>query len=302
MTCQTLQFPTLLRQALFALLFLLVGPRLPAATPVLTAEVRGSGPPMIFLPGMACSGDVWSEFAAPYASKHQVHLLSFAGFCGRPPVEGRLYNDAVRDLEAYIQENKLDRPILVGHDLGGVVALTLAADMPDLPGAVIAVGAAPCRAALWDENYRPDMARMRANHAADEPTNRTPHGLRAFLLNYFYFSVLDRSRAEALLEAGDQSDPATVLEVWRDLETLDLRPRLHEITAPVLLVGSGVRFGTARTEPEYAWGRHAEQLLGAPNITLTLAETSRHFIMFDSPAFLREQIDIFLANHPSLPH
>jgi len=52
--------------------------------------------------------------------------------------------DRVRDgLADYIRKNKLEKPVIVGHSLGGFLALALAAKYPNLPGKLVIVDAYP---------------------------------------------------------------------------------------------------------------------------------------------------------------
>jgi N-formylmaleamate deformylase len=54
------------------------------------ARVSGHGRPIIFIPGIACSGHVWDATVAHLGDGVETHVLTLAGFAGRPPIEGDL--------------------------------------------------------------------------------------------------------------------------------------------------------------------------------------------------------------------
>ena len=87
---------------------------------------------MILIPGLQCSGAVWNEAVAHYSDEYQVHVLTIAGFAGEPAIPGLRLSTVRDDLIRYIRENKLDHPVIVGHSLGGFLALWIAATAPDM--------------------------------------------------------------------------------------------------------------------------------------------------------------------------
>src|SRR5689334_20013832 len=48
-----------------------------------TVKVVGKGRPMILIPGLMCSGDVWDTTVEHYKSSYECHVLTLAGFAGR---------------------------------------------------------------------------------------------------------------------------------------------------------------------------------------------------------------------------
>ena len=106
-------------------------------------KVSGHGPAMILIPGLSSSGETWDTTVAHYKDHFECHVLTVAGFAGVPRVPAPIL-DRVRDgLADYIRKNKLEKPVIVGHSLGGFVALALAAKYPDLPGKLAIVDSYP---------------------------------------------------------------------------------------------------------------------------------------------------------------
>ena len=47
-----------------------------------TAKVTGEGRPIIFIPGLACPGEMWDETVELLGDGIQAHVLTLAGFAG----------------------------------------------------------------------------------------------------------------------------------------------------------------------------------------------------------------------------
>ena len=92
---------------------LLAGAGQAAAPTAFTAEVTGQGRPLILIPGLASSGEVWqgtvARLCGPQA-KRQCHVLTLAGFAGAAPIAGDLLAQAEQQLADYIGTQKLGQP------------------------------------------------------------------------------------------------------------------------------------------------------------------------------------------------
>src|SRR5580765_3742730 len=89
-------------------------------------EVSGHGRPMILIPGLSSSGDTWKTTVARYRDRYECHVLTLAGFAGVPPIDEPVMTAVRAELATYIRERRLDHPIIVGHSLGGSLAMALA--------------------------------------------------------------------------------------------------------------------------------------------------------------------------------
>ncbi|MEG1056254.1 MAG: alpha/beta hydrolase, partial [Janthinobacterium sp.] len=125
---------------------LLAGASQAAAPTAFTVEVTGQGSPVILIPGLASSGAVWQSTVArlcgPQAGR-QCHVLTLAGFAGVAPVDGDMLAQAEAQLAGYIAAQKLRQPAIIGHSLGGFLALKMAIDHPEHTGKLVIVDALP---------------------------------------------------------------------------------------------------------------------------------------------------------------
>jgi len=101
------------------------------AAPSFQSKRSGKGDPVIFLPGFTCPGAVWDETVAHLNKEYETHVISYAGFNGLQPIRMPWYETIKREMIAYIQTNHLSNVRLVGHSMGGMLAVDLAAELPD---------------------------------------------------------------------------------------------------------------------------------------------------------------------------
>ena len=91
--------------------------------------------------------------------KYTVYLLTLPGFDGRKPVPGATLESLARDLATLIETRKIDKPVLVGHSLGGTLSLAFAAEHSDLIAGVVAVDGLPVFPGTERHDRRPQRAR-----------------------------------------------------------------------------------------------------------------------------------------------
>lgn len=130
--------------------------------PSFAVTVTGHGPAIVLIPGLLSTGEVWETTVERYKDRYTLHVLTLAGFGGPPPI-GAPFLSRVRDeLIGYLRGvriERIDKPILVGHSLGGFLALWVAATAPDLVGAVVAVDGVPFLPALANPAATADGAK-----------------------------------------------------------------------------------------------------------------------------------------------
>jgi len=95
--------------------------------------VAGEGPPLILLHGAGGRGSAWREVIPQLARGFQVIVPDIPGH-GDSKAPGALYTRRFYSswLKRFIIEMRLSRPSIVGHSLGGAIALALAVQQPDL--------------------------------------------------------------------------------------------------------------------------------------------------------------------------
>jgi 3-oxoadipate enol-lactonase len=91
-----------------------------------TATTNPSAPAVVFLHGIGGNARIWEPQAASFAAAgFRPVALDLLGYGGRAPVDRLDFDLLAADVESQIAARNLDRPIVVGHSMGGMVAQTL---------------------------------------------------------------------------------------------------------------------------------------------------------------------------------
>ena len=262
----------------------------------LSVEVVGAGPDVILIPGFASSREVWRAEAERLKATHRVHLVQLAGFAGEPWVhgDGPFVQPMADELARYVRERGLVRPTVVGHSMGGMAAVLLAQQHPDLIGRMMSVDSLPFFSALFGPQVTAEAARPFADQAAAGIIAADEAGFRAGQeRSAVGYSRTPATRA-AMVEWSMASDRRAMASAIREVMTTDLRPGLAAMTTPVWAVdaadadgGAPAAMGQALWEREYAT---------LPGVRLIRVDDSRHFIMADQPARFAAIVDQFLAD------
>ena len=112
----------------------------------ITVTVRGTGPDVVLIPGLASSSAVWDATATHLEAHHRLHIVQVAGFAGSFPranAQGPVIQPTVEAIDAYIKTNKLKAPTVIGHSLGGLMGMLLAIQHPEDVGKLMIVDSLP---------------------------------------------------------------------------------------------------------------------------------------------------------------
>ncbi len=258
------------------------------------AEVKGSGNPVILIPGLASSGDVWQDTAARICVKHQCHILTLAGFAGVPAVPGEhLLPAAEQQLADYITANKLVKPTIIGHSLGGFLGMKLASDFPDKVGRLVIIDSLPALGATRNPSATREQLQALAVQMRDGMRSQDDAGFSAMQARSAANLVTSPEHAQRIANWGKQSDRATVTDAMYDIMSSDLREDLGRIRAPTLVLGTWIAY-KAYAPKEAIEALFKSQYAKLPGVKVELAETARHFVMYDDPEWMYARIDQFL--------
>jgi pimeloyl-ACP methyl ester carboxylesterase len=254
----------------------------------------GHGRPMILIPGLVSSGDVWSSTVEHFKDRYECHVLTLAGFAGQPAVPAPFLQTVRDDVLRYIADQKLDRPVIVGHSLGGFLGLWIAATAPDKVGPVVSVEGLPFFGALGNPAATAEGNRARAEQMKQLFATFTKEQLGAQSRMSLGAMIKDPKQVETAASWAAASDPATAGLAMSEMMTTDLRDAVAAIRTPVLLVGAA---DSAKDEDsrKQMTALYEAQLAKIPNHQVAMATGARHFVMLDDPAFLFSTMDRFLA-------
>ena len=101
-----------------------------------SVQVRGTGPDVIMIPGLTSGREVWNGTVAAVPG-YRYHLIQVAGFAGEPAranARGAVVEPLAEEIARYIGARGLARPAIVGHSMGGTLAMMMARAIPNSPG------------------------------------------------------------------------------------------------------------------------------------------------------------------------
>lgn len=270
----------------------------PSAPTAFAVTVTGQGKDAILIPGLNSSGAVWDGTVAQLKDRYRCRVLTLAGFAGQLRVDGVNLETVRNQLAAYIRAQHLDRPVIIGHSLGGFVALWLASHDPDLVGPLVIVDSLPYLPAAYNpaatvENSAAMAALMRDALAkgGEDYQKRAEASMKTM--------VTSPANVELLNSWSKASDPVASGSAVYDLFTHDLRADIAHITAPTLVLGTWRAYSTndADTAPRDMVDRSFRaQYALLQGVKIVLADHARHFIMLDDPAWFYVQVNAFLSN------
>ena len=103
-------------------------------------NVVGGGPAVVLVHGWLSSSRLWEQLAGRLAQRFTVYTLDLSGFGeSDKPLTGYGVRNGSRLLYAFCAHFGLTRANVIGHDLGGAMAVKLAADHPDVVGRLVLV-------------------------------------------------------------------------------------------------------------------------------------------------------------------
>ena len=276
-----------------------------AASPVFAAfqsdrisvTTEGSGPDVVLIHGLASSPRVWKG-TVERVPGFRYHLVQIAGMGATPPggnAQGAVIAPVAEEVARYISEEKLGKPALIGHSMGGTIAMMVAARHPDEVGKLMVVDMHPFVGQLYGglnataDSVRPIADAMRARSAKATPEERERER-RATVTSM----INTESERAGPIEDSLASDANAVANAFAELIVTDLRPELKAITAPttVLYVTPA---GAPFTDEQMDMGYQAAYA-DLSGVKLKRIPNSAHFIMLDAPDAFADEVKAFLAN------
>jgi pimeloyl-ACP methyl ester carboxylesterase len=254
-------------------------------------QISNKGPALIFIPGLACGPWTWAQTAARLEGKYSIYLLTLPGFEGRKPVPGATLESLSRDLATLIATRKIDKPVLIGHSLGGTLSLSFAAQHSELIAGVIAVDGLPVFPGTesMTGDRSPLAARARAQLAGQTPAQFAEYQ-RTYMKQV---GSIDEAIASSIAERSSLSDVGATAEFAAQLLLLDLRPQLPAIKVPVVEISPfhAPDFAPIHVDEAGKTGYYRALLAGISQLEVVSISPARHFVMLDQPEKFAAALD-----------
>jgi pimeloyl-ACP methyl ester carboxylesterase len=216
--------------------------------------VAGSGPAVVLLHGIGSRGVSWVPVAEELANDYRLVIPDLRGHgASSHPEHGYLLADYVRDVDAVLTTLGLDRPLIIGHSLGGMVVLQWAIANPAKAAAIVLEDAPMIRggdgvAELfdgWIALSRLSVPEAEAYYAEHNPQwSAAECHRRAVGITSVAPNVFAEMRADMLAQGGEVVIPSysgiasPLLLVYGDVATGGMVPSFHADAFTATVAGS----------------------------------------------------------------
>jgi pimeloyl-ACP methyl ester carboxylesterase len=273
---------TIQNKVILAILFLSVS--INAQYQSFKVDVTGKGNPVLLFPGFTCTGEVWKDLVKEISKTNECHVFTFAGFGGVAPIDKPWLPKIKEEITKYVAAQKLKNPVVIGHSLGGTLALWLASEENQPYSKLIIVDALPSTGALMIPNF--DSKKI----AYESPWNKQllemdKASFEKMATQMASGMSLNTEKHQQLVDWIVTADRETYVYGYTDLIKLDLREDIAKINIPVKILGATQPYGL-----EMAKTNFKNQYKNLNGYDLDFAEGSAHFIMYDKPEWFLEKI------------
>ncbi|MDQ2865642.1 MAG: alpha/beta hydrolase [Candidatus Eremiobacteraeota bacterium] len=261
---------------------------------ILHVDQYGSGPKtLVFIPGLASGTWSWYEQIAKFSPSYTIYAIELPGFNGRPAAaQTNLFDTFSHDFFSMLVERRIVKPVVIGHSLGGTLAILLAERRANALSGIVAVDGLPVfpTAAQSTAQERKALADRMAATIAGMDHDQMLAGQRQYMRA---IGTTDGSFAAQLASLTAKSDSNAVAAWMReDLES-DLRPDLANITIPFLEIMPYAAPSPYSQRDTLSFYRML--LNGAPHVEIVPISPARHYVMLDQPQQFDDALTRFLS-------
>jgi pimeloyl-ACP methyl ester carboxylesterase len=277
-----------MKRFIFALLLASLVVSVFAQKSAIRVEVTGKGSPLVFLPGFGCSGSVWNQMVEVLKKDHECHVVTYAGFDGIQPVDTLWFSSVEKSIGQYISARHLENVTVIGHSIGGTFGLMLCAEPLSNVKKLAVVEMLPCIGMTMIPDYKPEYI-----------TFDNPYNQKLLAMNIPDFKTMqkqmaanmcsDTTRQRQIVDWMMKADRKTYVYGYTELLRTDLRETLKTIQQPVLIIAAG-KYPTK----EQILKIYEDQYLNLKNKNLKFVDNSAHFVMYDQPQKLSEELTNFI--------
>ena len=257
-----------------------------------TATVIGQGPDVILIPGLVSSKAVWDETVEQLSATHRVHALQVRGFAGEPAgpnADGPVLAPLVEEIAAYA--GKLEKPAIIGHSIGGLIAQEVAAKQPKVDR-IMVVDALPFYSLLFGPKATVEMARPQAERMRAQLLAMSDEQFAAGQEQAMSGMVKTEGKRGAPKEWSLKSDRKVAAQAMQDAMTEDARPLLPAIKAKTTVLYA---YDPAMGRPAALVDEmYTSAYAGLKNAKLTRIDGAFHFLMLDQPEVFAKEVEGFL--------
>lgn len=152
-------------------------------------QQNGEGQPLLIIHGLFGSSDNWRSMAKYFSRFYRVISVDLRNHGRSPHSDRQDFESMAEDMETLCQDLSLDKVHVIGHSLGGKVAMQFAAMQPQRVAKLVVVDISPRQyfsehTPLMDSMMALDLSRYQSRSEVDQALSDkiTDKGVRQFLL------------------------------------------------------------------------------------------------------------------------
>jgi pimeloyl-ACP methyl ester carboxylesterase len=262
-----------------------------------TITTTGAGPDVILVPGLTSSARIWQGTVAAFPN-YRFHVVQVHGFAGTPAggnADGPVSAPVAEEIARYITTQNLQKPAIIGHSMGGTIAMMVAARHPDAVSRTMVVDMMPFMGAMFGPpGATPDSVRAVADQIRGAMNMPIPDAQRRAMADQTIAGMIaTESERPAAVNDSMTSDRKTVGNAFHELVTTDLRPELAKIKGPLTVLYVQPT-GAPLTETQLDTYYQASYA-SIPGAVVKRIPDARHFIMFDQKTVFENEVRAFMA-------
>ncbi len=262
----------------------------------ISVVATGRGAPVILIPGLSSPRTVWDGVVPALARNHRVYVVQVNGFGGDAPganLSPGILEGVVADLHTLIGKERIAGAAIVGHSMGGLVALMLAKAHPGDAGRLMIVDSLPFIGTLFAPAATVAMVEPRAKAMRDMQVASygKPADTAAARAIAERLALKPASRAKVAAWA-QAADPRVSGQAMYEDMTTDLRPQMKAIATPITLVYPWAAAGPTQSQAE---ALYTAAYADAPHVGFVGIGDAAHFVMLDQPQAFGDALAKFLA-------
>ena len=249
---------------------------------LISISSRGAGQDVVLIHGFASTSEVWMDLVAQQETSFRFHIVDIKGFAGKEASSSQpeRFLDAIRDeVLRYISAEELDKPVLVGHSMGGLLSLMIGSTEPGRIKKIIVVDALPFYSLLFNPQATSEEVTPFALNMETQLINMSEEQFAMQSKNSASILTKDPDKVDVLINWSTSSDRNVYAQVIREVMTYDARNTLVDITCPVVILYA---FDEAMPIPkEQLETLYQTAYSNLEHVALIRVEDSYHFIMWD---------------------
>jgi pimeloyl-ACP methyl ester carboxylesterase len=234
---------------------------------------------VVLIHGLGASAAIWDSLKPFLGGAYRIFAYEIHGHGTTKPLADPTIDGEATALAAWLDAHQVERPILVGHGLGGMIAMHYTFHHPDRVARLVVIDTAPRQ--LASSELKASVAQQLL-----EDYDR-------FVASHYVAISTDEEICRRAVDMALRTDSTSFVSLLLSSFDWDLTELLAQSPVPMLVIGSDAYL----PDPE-----HEDQILaaygfgGAQNLSFRRIEGTGHYLMLEKPTYVASVIQVWLRS------